>query len=68
MLADDTAAPAAAGTLAKAAEQEGKLVSEEADLRSTRKLIQYMRTIDGVSRPRDSFRHVILRLAEGASP
>ena len=28
MLADDTAAPAAARTLAKAAEQEGKLVSE----------------------------------------
>jgi hypothetical protein len=28
MLADDTAAPAAARTLAKAAEQEGKLISE----------------------------------------
>ena len=28
MLADDTAAPAAARTLAKAAEQEGKLISD----------------------------------------
>ena len=31
MLADDTAAPAAARTLAKAAEQEGKLISDLSD-------------------------------------